>query len=337
MAAASDGKAVEVDREIVFGNVSVRGNDEVDLQVSTAKAYPRAVSKFKAQLETWATGSEEAAEACIFALPRAGKTIEGASIRFAELALASWGNARVRARIIDAGMNDPQFVTVEGAFWDLESNAAVSKEVRRRITDKEGRRFNADMIGITINAASSIAIRNATLAGIPRALWEPVYLKARQVVAGDVQTIANQRSKAIEYLSKFGVTEEMILATVGRAKIEDLDADDIVSLRASARQIRDGEAKVEDAFIDPKREPVEERRTSGMAGLKAAVPAVNVAGGEAASAGPGGVESGGSDQVSIPGEVVVPGASEASPLFGAPESGKKAVRDGRAAAAGADR
>ncbi|MFN8826683.1 MAG: hypothetical protein ACK501_17070, partial [Planctomycetota bacterium] len=45
----------------------------------------------------------------------------------------------------------------------------------RRITGKNGRRYSSDMIGVTGNAACSIALRNAVFRGIPRAFWIDIY------------------------------------------------------------------------------------------------------------------------------------------------------------------
>lgn len=56
-------------------------------------------------------------------------------------------------------------MTAQGVFHDLERNVAITYEVRRRIVDKNGRRYKPDMIGVTANAACSIALRNAILRG----------------------------------------------------------------------------------------------------------------------------------------------------------------------------
>lgn len=248
---------------------------QIDQQISTAKAFPRSVAKFIKELQDMATLNPMVAEACIFALPRAGKAIEGASIRFAELAMSCWGNCRVSSRVVKI---DRDTVTAQGVFHDLERNVAISDETDRSILDKNRRRYKADMIVVTGNAARAIARRNAALQGIPRAFWEPIYLEARRVVAGDSKTLANRRAEALAYLQKFGVTQEMVFLTLGIAGVEDITSDHLVSLRAAARAIRDGEATVEDAFMDPNKKPESapapgsgDPNAAGMAGLKAAV------------------------------------------------------------------
>src|SRR5678816_4803120 len=93
-----------------------------------------------------------------YSLPRGGRNIVGPSVRFAEVVASSWGNIRSGARIIDI---DDKFITAQGQCFDLEKNICVQVEVKRRITKKDGKRYDDDMIGVTGNAACSISLRNA--------------------------------------------------------------------------------------------------------------------------------------------------------------------------------
>ena len=140
---------------------------EVDIQVATAKRFPRSIKAFNRQAMEMATFNEDVAAGCIYALPRGGKPIEGPSVRLAEIVLAAWGNVRADARVIDVGAKE---ITAEGMCWDLEKNIAIRVQVKRRITDKNGSRYNDDMIVVTGNAACSIALRNAVFKVIPMAL-----------------------------------------------------------------------------------------------------------------------------------------------------------------------
>ena len=84
------------------------------------------------------------------------KTIEGPSARFAEVIASAWGNSRAGARVID---DRGDFVVAQGVFHDLERNVAITYEVQRRITDRQGRRFKTDMIGVTANDEAHAARR----------------------------------------------------------------------------------------------------------------------------------------------------------------------------------
>ena len=138
---------------------SLIASAEIDQQIATAHKYPRSLALFRKEALAMVTLTEVVAQECIYALPRDGKVIQGPSARFAEIMLHAWGNARAGARTVH---EDDTFITAQGVCHDLQRNVAITFEVRRRITDKKGRRYSADMIGVTANAASSIALRSIT-------------------------------------------------------------------------------------------------------------------------------------------------------------------------------
>lgn len=151
------------------GMVALLNRSEIEQQIATARRFPRSIKRFRDESMQMVTLSESVAEQCIYALPRDGKTIEGPSARFAEVIASAWGNCRAGARVVD---DKGEFVVSQGVFHDLERNVAITYEVQRRITNKKGQRFSADMIGVTANAACSIALRNAILKGVPKAFWK---------------------------------------------------------------------------------------------------------------------------------------------------------------------
>lgn len=218
---------------------------EIDRQIATAKNYPRSIERFRKTVLALATLNEDVAAQCLYAMPRGNKTIEGPSIRFAEIVLAAWGNCRVASQVIG---EDGSFVKAHGLFWDLETNAAIGFEMRRRITNRNGQRFDDDMIAVTGNAASSIARRNATLGGVPKALWLDLYEQAKAVAVGTVQTLASRRAKAIDAFKKFGITEAQIFATLGIAGINEIDLDGLAKLRGFLTAITSEEKDPEEIF-----------------------------------------------------------------------------------------
>lgn len=218
---------------------------EIDLQIATAKRFPRSMEGFRKSAMAMATLNENVAQQCLYALPRDGKTIEGPSARLAEILVAAWGNCRAAARIV---AEEREFIVAQGVFLDLETNAATTKEVRRRIVDKYGKRFSLDMVGVTGNAASSIALRNAILGGIPRALWADVYDNARRVVIGDVKTLAERRHNAVEAFKPFGIVEAQICQAIGIAGRNDIGPDQLVQLAGWLNAIKDGEVDPEEIF-----------------------------------------------------------------------------------------
>lgn len=228
-----------------MGTTELITKAEIDQQIATARRFPRSIRKFRDEATQMVTLTESIAGECIYSLPRDGRTIDGPSARFAEIIASAWGNCRAGARVVG---EDDEFVTSQGVFHDLERNSSITFEVRRRIKDKSGRRFSLDMIGVTANAASSIALRNAVLKGVPKAFWTDMYDAAKSTVAGDVKTLVNRRAEMLTFMLKFGVTEEMILELFDVTGIEDLGQDELVKLRGIATALKEGETTVEQAF-----------------------------------------------------------------------------------------
>src|SRR5689334_11587126 len=73
---------------------------EIDVQIATAKRYPRQLSLVKSHMMSFATLDQETAEACFYNLPRGGKNIQGPSVRLAEIAVSCYGNLRAGSRIL---------------------------------------------------------------------------------------------------------------------------------------------------------------------------------------------------------------------------------------------
>jgi hypothetical protein len=236
---------------------------EVDSQIATARRWPRNLAHVLDQAVSMATVSEEIAGECFYRLERKDKDgkkiIEGPSARLAEILAYCWGNCRAGARIIEEG---DRFVVAQGMFWDLERNVAVTSEIRRRITDRQGRRYSDDMVAVTANAACSIALRNAVFRAIPRTFWWRAYERAVETFRGQAETLASRRDKMLAYFQQLGVPRERVLASLGHSTVDEITLDDLVTLRGKATAIKDGEVSLEEAFPDPN------KPKPGLAGLQ---------------------------------------------------------------------
>ena len=217
----------------------------IDVQIATAKQYPRSISKALNEAMALATMDEETAASMFYALPRSGKTIEGPSARLAEIMSYTWGNLRVDADIV---AEDKETVTAMGTCFDLEKNVAVRVRVKRRITDKFNKRYNADMIGVTSNAAISIALRNCVFKVVPRAFVDRIYLAARKASLGEAGTFTAKRAKALDWFAKAGIKPEQVFAQLGVRGVEDILEDQLIVLRGLVTAIKDGETTIEQTF-----------------------------------------------------------------------------------------
>lgn len=227
---------------------------QVDIQIATARRYPRILSAVKQRMLQFATLDEETAAGCFYTLPgrkdKDGKVtrLQGPSVRLAEIALASYQHVKAGSRIIS---DDGKFITAQSVVHDLENNVSVSIEVKRRVTTRDGNRFSDDMIATTGNAAISIALRNAIFRVVPRALITPVYEQAKKVAVGDVKSLVSKRAKIIERLGKMGVTVDRILHALGVAKVDDIGLDHMEILIGHGTSLKDGEFSLEELFPIP--------------------------------------------------------------------------------------
>lgn len=249
------------DGEIVDGLTSLTTVDaavlsemtrvEIDQQIATARRYPRILSQVMSAILQLVTQDEQSAAECMYALPRGGKPIVGPSVRFAEAVVSQWGNCRVAARVIDTN-HKGKYIEAEGLFHDLQTNMARRATVRRRITDKRGNLYNDDMITMTGNAACSIALRNAILAGVPRAIWRKAYEAAEAAIRGDIKTLAERRDQMFKTFAAYGVKPDQIFALLEIKGQDDLTLDHLPVLVGIYQAIKSGEETVERIF-DPRR------------------------------------------------------------------------------------
>lgn len=228
--------------------ISALNRSEVDIQISTAKQWPRHLPNVLNLIETYATMDTETAEDCFYALRRGGDTIiEGVSVRMAEIIASAWGNVRIQTRIIG---NDGKTITAQGICHDLETNLAVSVEVKRRITGKDGRTFSEDMQVVTGNAASAIAFRNAVLKVVPKAVTKSVLNRVKEVAMGKSIDLETSRQNLIGYYAKIGVKKEEILSYLNIKSVDEIDKERVFELRALANAIKEGTTTVKESFAE---------------------------------------------------------------------------------------
>lgn len=242
---------VEHDDDGVTEGMAIVSTAEINQQIATAHRFPRSMTNFRRRVYEMVTLDIDTAESCIYAVPRDGKIIDGPSIRFAEILLVGWGNHRSAAEVTNI---DEEFIIAEGVFFDLETNGAIKAKIMRRITGKpsrefpKGRRYSQDMIATTGNAACSIALRNAVLRGIPKALWKDIFDEAKKVAGGSAHTFIARRDKVIKELGIQGATPDQIFLLLGIKGMDDMQTEHLVHLRGLQNAIKDGETTVDEAF-----------------------------------------------------------------------------------------
>lgn len=219
----------------------------IDIQVSTAKQYPRSISRCANNAVAIATMDKDTAQSCGYALPRGGKPITGPSVHLAKIIAQQYGNLRAEAKVVE--ITDKQVVS-RGTAWDLENNYAVSFEVRRSIIGRNGNRFSDDMITVTGNAANSIAYRNAIFGIVPKSITDKAYKAAQHLITGDLsdeEKLIKRRDGAIKHFTDtYGISEEEVIKLCGKHTVNQIQADEIALLLGFAQSLKDGDTTVEE-------------------------------------------------------------------------------------------
>lgn len=221
----------------------------IDIQVSTAHAYPRNISRCINNSIAIATMDLDAAQSCGYALPRGGKPITGPSVHLAKIIAQQYGNLRAEARVVK--VTDTQVVS-RGTAWDLENNYAVAFEVRRSILNSRGGRFSEDMITVTGNAANAIAYRNAIFSVVPKNITDKVYKAAQEVITGDLSDetkLIKRRDGAIKYFfDQYGITEEEVVKLCGKQTVNQIGTSEIALLLGIQQSLKDGDTTVDEVM-----------------------------------------------------------------------------------------
>lgn len=245
--AERDGEVIDpeaVERSLVTGA-------NWEQQVATARKYPRDIVAFKRDLVAMATMDEETAASCQYSVPRGGKSIDGPSVRLAEMVAATYGNLQISAQVTG---HDDRFVYAEAVVRDLEKNITMGLRVRRRITDKHGQTYNEDMIAVTGSAAVSIVYRNAIFKVVPAAFVQSAYNESQAMLeAAASADLKNAVPKMFTAFADMGVNEEEILRYLQVEKKSDVRGIHLVRMRGVLNAIKDGVRK-ESYFKPPRRE-----------------------------------------------------------------------------------
>lgn len=241
--------------ELIIQDNGVIARAEIDVMISTAKAYPRDVKRSIEYAEQLATMDEETAASCFYCLPRKDKEgnrkeIRGPSVRLAEIIASSWGNLHASTRIVE---NDGRNITTEGVAWDLQANVKISMQNKVSIifgekNGKGGYQANADMQTLLTNASSAKALRNAIFKVVPKALVNRVLEKAMNFSIGDQKTMNSKVQEVFSKLNKMGITTDKILTYYGKKTISEINSEEFKSLIGVGTAIKEGHIKIDDLF-----------------------------------------------------------------------------------------
>jgi hypothetical protein len=245
---SEEAEVKEVKVEVVsMGAIEAIERGQIDISISTAKKFPRDLATVKADMREMATRDPETAASCSYMLPRAGKMIEGPSVRLAEIAAACYGNLSVAVRVIE--QND-EFVKSQAVVHDLQKNVRMGLEIPRNVEagNNPNPRKLKDARHTAALAANSIAFREAVFKVIPRSLVNPVWEEAKLVAAGSGKSFDEARETALTRFKELGVSRKQVYDYLGVGGLEAISTKHLHLLHGVLTAINDGETSVETEF-----------------------------------------------------------------------------------------
>jgi hypothetical protein len=232
---------------------------EIDIQIATAKRWPRSIAEFKQNAIAMATIDEETAASCLYARPvgrdpETGKQkiAEGMSVRMAEIVAACFGNIRFASMIIEM---TPRYVKCRGMAHDLQANSAGSSEVieatvkKPKAGQKEGDPYDERMRAVIAKACLSKARRDAIFQVVPKALAKPIEKAVRALLAGDGKSITRRRAIVMKWITgDLKIEPSRVFAALGIKGEDDLTTEMLDQLTGIRTAINDGDVTVDEAF-----------------------------------------------------------------------------------------
>ena len=226
---------------------SERAIAEARGQIQVAQMFPRDVAAARAELMA-ECDCYEFAQVASYAVPRAGGTVTGPSIRLAEAVASAYGHMEWGHRELSRGDGKSE---VEVFAWDKQKN---NRRIRQITVDhyrdtKNGPvklRDSKDIDDKIANVASK-QMRGAILALVPKSFTEAAIARCKQTLAGGGGVPLKQRvEKMVDAFAKLGVTADLLKKHL-KHPLDQTNGDEIADLTAIFNAIKNGD-KIADHF-----------------------------------------------------------------------------------------
>ena len=231
---------------------SSRAIAEAQGKLIMAKRFPRNyVESYNKAIE--ACQRKGFAEKAFFSYPRAGQTVTGVTIRFAEELARVYGN-------LDYGIKEMSHEEgkseMQAYCWDLETNTISSQNftVEHIMETRQGNRKLTSQRDIYERTANDGArrLRSRILAILPPDLVEDCINECKRTLAGNNSIPLIDRVKQmVTGFAKFGVTKEMIEKRLGHT-VETVTTDELTEYVGIYNGLKQKETTVSDWFEQPK-------------------------------------------------------------------------------------
>lgn len=226
-----------------------RAVQEVQASIVSAKKFPRdemtSESKMIVSCKRYSM-----AEQAIYAYPRGGETVRGASIRLAEMMAAAWGNLEYGFKELEQNQG---YSVVESFCHDLETNVKVKRVVTVNHKIKSGKIFKdlidpRDVYEVVANNAQR-RVRACILEIIPGDIVDKMVTACNETMKkGEKSEPHIDRIKRMVLaFQSIGVSKDMIETRV-KHKVDLITPEEIAELTQIYNSLKDGMTKREDWF-----------------------------------------------------------------------------------------
>jgi len=240
-----------------------REMEEVKGQIFMAKQFPRNVFDSERRILD-ACKRPALAQTAVYRYPRGGQSVEGPSIRLAEVLAQNWGNLAFGIKELEQRPGE----SVAMAYaWDLETNVREEKIFtvpHSRYTKSKGVTKLTDPRDIYELVANNGArrLRACILGIIPGDITEKAIEECNRTLTGNnKEPLKDRISVALDaFKDKYKVTQEQIEARMGYnvGAFTERDYADLIKIFTS---IKDGMSKVEDWFA---KDEVKEKKNNNL-------------------------------------------------------------------------
>lgn len=252
---------------------SQRAIQEVQAAMIVAKNFPRDQEEAAKRIMK-ACERVSLAECAEYVYSRGTSTVEGPSIRLAEVIAQNWGN-------IDFGIKELSQANGESEImaycWDMETNVRQSKVFKtphKRYT-KNGSYALKDPRDIYEMVANQGArrVRACILGVVPGDIVEAARMKCKETLkrASQGKTVGDRVDAMLDKFKTYNVTQEMIEARLGH-KVDGntVKEQELVNLGKIYNSLRDEMSKPGDWFkgIEPETIEADHELTEKIRGLK---------------------------------------------------------------------
>ncbi len=232
-----------------------RSAQEVQGMVVMAKKFPRNQLQAEKRILD-ACKRKGLADVSQYSFPRGGQTVEGPSIRLAEVLAQNWGN-------LDYGLVELErrngVSTMQAFCWDIETNVRRSQifsvgHVRDTKRGRQNLTEERDVYEMTANTGSR-RVRACILAVIPGDIVAAAIEQCDKTTAGADSAIPMKERLAsmVKQFERFEVTQDLIEKFLGHPlTVERTTEPEMLRMKKVFLTLQDKQAKPEDYFLMPK-------------------------------------------------------------------------------------